>query len=129
MNLNVCNVRLSAIFGPWEYDTGVRDTLSGPMQASLLAISGSTAILSRKESRDWTYSRNVAEALYAIMDQKNLTHDLYNITSGIPWRVEEWCKCLAKTFPEFKCFIAFSYDILKSLSFLTFPDIQLEYIR
>ena len=108
MNLNVCNVRLSAIFGPWEYDTGVRDTLSAPMQASLLAISGSTAILSRKESRDWTYSRNVAEALYAIMDQKKLTHDLYNITSGMPWSVEEWCKCLAKTFPEFKYRFAYA---------------------
>ena len=108
MNLNVCNVRLSAIFGPWEYDTGLRDTLSAPMQASLLALSGSTAILSRKESRDWTYSRNVAEALYAIMDQGKLTHDLYNITSGIPWSVEEWCKCLTKTFPDFKYRFAYT---------------------
>ena len=108
MNLDVCNVRLSAIFGPWEYDTGLRDTISAPMQASLLAIAGSTAILSRKESRDWTYSRHVAEALYALMDQKNLTHDLYNITSGMAWSVEEWCKCLAKTFPEFKYRFAYA---------------------
>jgi UDP-glucose 4-epimerase/UDP-glucuronate 4-epimerase len=101
MALDVCNVRLSAIFGPWEYDTGLRDTLSAPMQASLLALSGSVAILSRKESRDWTYSRDVAEALFALMDNKSLNYDLYNITSGSPWSVQDWCDCLVKTFPNF----------------------------
>ena len=40
MALDIRSVRLSAIFGPWERDTGLRDTLSSPMQASLLARRG-----------------------------------------------------------------------------------------
>jgi nucleoside-diphosphate-sugar epimerase len=106
MDLNVFNVRLSAIFGPWEYDTGLRDTLSAPMQASLLALKGCTAILSRRESRDWTYSRDVAKALNALMKHKSPSYDLYNVTSEKPWSVADWCGCLSKTFPEFDYRIA-----------------------
>ena len=45
----VINVRLSAIFGRWEYDTGVRDTLSAPMQATSLALKGATALMTAKK--------------------------------------------------------------------------------
>ena len=30
--------RLTAIFGPWEHDTGVRDTLSPPLQIAQAAL-------------------------------------------------------------------------------------------
>ena len=73
LKIRVINVRLSAIFGRWEYDTGVRDTLSAPMQATLLALKGATALIDRKEERDWTYSRDVARALYNWLIMKMLT--------------------------------------------------------
>jgi len=101
-NLRVVNVRLSAIFGPWEYDTGVRDTLSAPLQATLIALNGANAVLSRREARDWTYSRHVAKALCALMVHKEPRSSLYNITSGKTWSVLDWCGLLAVTFPDFK---------------------------
>ncbi|MGE0723144.1 MAG: SDR family NAD(P)-dependent oxidoreductase, partial [Alphaproteobacteria bacterium] len=61
-------VRLTAVFGPWERDTGVRDTLSPPFQATRLALRGEPAILARPGRRDWIYSRDVAAAVLAVLD-------------------------------------------------------------
>ena len=97
----VINVRLSAIFGRWEYDTGVRDTLSAPMQATLLALKGATALIDRKEERDWTYSRDVARALYKLANHKNVNSSLYNISSGKTWSVFDWCALLKMSYPDF----------------------------
>ena len=97
----VINVRLSAIFGRWEYDTGVRDTLSAPMQATLLALKGKTAFIERKEERDWTYSRDVARALYKLANHENINSCLYNISSGKSWSVFDWCAFLKTSYPDF----------------------------
>ena len=97
----VINVRLSAIFGRWEYDTGVRDTLSAPMQATLLALKGETALIDRKEERDWTYSRDVARALYKLANHENINSSLYNISSGETWSVFDWCAVLKMSYPDF----------------------------
>ena len=97
----VINVRLSAIFGRWEYDTGVRDTLSAPMQATLLALKGATALIDRKEERDWTYSRDVARALYKLANNENINSSLYNISSGETWSVFDWCAVLKMSYPDF----------------------------
>ena len=97
----VINVRLSAIFGRWEYDTGVRDTLSAPMQATLLALKGATALIDRKEERDWTYSRDVARALYKLANHVNVNSSLYNISSGETWSVFDWCAVLKMSYPDF----------------------------
>ena len=97
----VINVRLSAIFGRWEYDTGVRDTLSAPMQATLLALKGETALIDRKEERDWTYSRDVARALCKLANHENVNSSLYNISSGKTWSVFDWCTVLKMSYPDF----------------------------
>ena len=97
----VINVRLSAIFGRWEYDTGVRDTLSAPMQATLLALKGETALIDRKEERDWTYSRDVARALCKLANHENINSSLYNISSGKTWSVFDWCTVLKMSYPDF----------------------------
>ena len=97
----VINVRLSAIFGRWEYETGVRDTLSAPMQATLLALKGETALIDRKEERDWTYSRDVARALYKLANHEKINSSLYNISSGETWSVFDWCAVLKMSYPDF----------------------------
>jgi len=99
--LDALSVRLSSIFGPWERDTGFRDTLSAPLQASVAAQCGEPVILERYESRDWTYSRDVADALLALMSHQNPKYDLYNITAGRTWGTIDWCKRLARHFPNF----------------------------
>ena len=58
-------------------------------------------ILERYESRDWTYSRDVADALLALMSHQNPKYDLYNITVGRTWGTIDWCKQLARYFPDF----------------------------
>ena len=99
--LDALSVRLSSIFGPWERDTGFRDTLSSPMQASVAAQRGESVILARHESRDWTYSRDVANALLKLMSHQNPQYDLYNITAYRTWATIDWCKRLAQYFPNF----------------------------
>jgi len=101
LNKKIINVRLSAIFGCWEYDTGVRDTLSAPMQATVLALKGENALLDRKEDRDWTYSREVARALYKLAHHKNINSSLYNISTGKAWSVVDWCEYLKTSYPDF----------------------------
>lgn len=98
--------RVGAVFGPWEHDTGVRDTLSGPMLASRLAVLGQEAILPRPGPRDWVYSRDVSEAFFQILDKPDLNHQLYNVSGGKRWTVEDWCKKLAEAFPDFTYRIA-----------------------
>ena len=92
---------MSAIFGRWEYETGVRDTLSAPMQATLLALKGEPALIDRKEERDWTYSRDVARALYKLANHENVNSSLYNISSGKTWSVFDWCAVLKMSYPDF----------------------------
>jgi UDP-glucose 4-epimerase len=99
--LDVLSVRLSAIFGPWERDTGLRDTLSSPMQASVIALQGGEATLSYREARDWTYSRDVAKALMALIGISDRKHRTYNIGSGVEWSTLDWCERLAKRYPDF----------------------------
>ena len=109
--LDALSVRLSSIFGPWERDTGFRDTLSAPLQASVAAQYGQPVILERHESRDWTYSRDVADALLVLMSYHNPKYDLYNITAGRTWGTIEWCKRLAQSFPRFNYRLADADDI------------------
>jgi nucleoside-diphosphate-sugar epimerase len=61
--LEVIAARLGAAFGPWEADTGVRDTLSPHFQLSRHALRGTEAVLPRRSALDWNYSRNAAAAL------------------------------------------------------------------
>jgi len=100
--LDALSVRLSSIFGPWERDTGFRDTLSAPMQASVAAQRGERVILSRRECRDWTYSRHVAEALVLLIQFQRPRYDLYNISSGRTWSTADWCDRLRNRFPAFR---------------------------
>jgi nucleoside-diphosphate-sugar epimerase len=93
--------RVGAAFGPWERDTGVRDTLSAPMLASRLAVQGKEAVLPRPGPRDWVYSRDIAHALVALSEADALRHDVYNISSGVRWNVADWCDKLLAKYPAF----------------------------
>lgn len=87
--------RVGAVFGPWEHDTGLRDTLSGPMQASRSAVLGEEVVLRRPGPRDWVYAKDVANALVALLDVETPKHLLYNISGPQLWTVADWCGKLA----------------------------------
>jgi UDP-glucose 4-epimerase len=104
--LDLVNVRLSAVFGPWERATGVRDTLSPQFQIMQAAQRGKPALLSRPGRRDWVYAPDVANALLILIDAARPRHALYNISSPMVWPVLAWGENLAALRPGFTCRLA-----------------------
>ncbi len=99
--LDVRVARLTAVFGRWERDTGVRDTLSPQFQTTAAALRGAEAILDRAGQRDWVYVRDVAEAVLALRDA-GTAPPVVNVGPGREWSVACWCGLLAERFPGFR---------------------------
>ena len=99
--LEVIACRIGSAFGPWERDTGARETLSPILQVTALAAEGRTAVLPRRGRRDWIYSRDVAAALVALLDAPMPMLRVYNVGLGREWSVEDWCAKLVTAFPGF----------------------------
>ena len=97
---DIINLRLSAVYGRWERDTGRRDTLSPHLQAAILMLKGEVAVLPRRCARDWTDSRKVAEAVAILLKAKSRKHSLYNISAGKSWAVADWLDALTSVRPE-----------------------------
>ncbi len=93
--------RLASVFGPWEYATGVRDTLSPMLSALGLARAGWEAILSQPGRGDFCYSRDIAAGLVALSEAPGLSQNIYNLGSGTATSVEDWCAALAGLAPGF----------------------------
>jgi UDP-glucose 4-epimerase len=93
--LDVVNVRLSAVFGPWERATGVRDTLSPPFQIVRALLAGEAVRLEREDVRDWVYAPDVARAVHALLHAEALTFELYNIGPGRLWSLTDWARHVA----------------------------------
>lgn len=104
--LDVRSVRLSAVFGPWERDTGARDTLSPQLQILLAAERGEAALLPRDGRRDWIYAPDVASAALLLLDAPAPRHGLYNVTAPAAWPVLAWGRALQGARPGFVCRLA-----------------------
>ncbi len=102
-DLDVISVRLCSVFGPWEYATGLRDTLSPQLQVMLAAERGEPALLPRPIKRDWTYAPDMAEGVIAVLDAKAPKYRLYNVAPGQTWSILDWGNALAKFRPGFVC--------------------------
>ncbi|WP_371420607.1 NAD-dependent epimerase/dehydratase family protein [Tardiphaga sp.] len=100
------SVRLSAVFGPWERATGVRDTLSPLMQIFTAHTKQSAAVLVRSGVRDWIYAPDVADAIALLIEAPRTQHRLYNISTSSPWSALEWGQQLAEHHPDFVCRLA-----------------------
>lgn len=103
--LKVICVRLGSVFGPWEFDTGVRDTLSLPLQILRMAMRGEEVRYARREPRrDWIYSRDVAAGIAGILNSPPVPNALYNLSSGSLWTnvSATWCECLRTEFPHLR---------------------------
>ncbi len=99
--LDVVCARLSAAFGPWERDTGFRDTLSPPFRATLAALRGETVVLPRPVGRDWVYGRDVAAAVALLLEHAPAAHRVYNVGPGAEFTAADWCALLAERFRGF----------------------------
>lgn len=94
--------RIGTCFGPWEADSGVRDTPSALLQVLQLARRGGRAMLPRPGRRDWLYVRDAAAGLAALLDAPRLTYARYNVAAGFEWSVADWCRRLAQRYPGFE---------------------------
>ena len=94
--------RLGSVYGPWEYDTGVRDTLSPMLQVLQCALRGEEAVLGPAFRGDFIYSRDVAEGLLRLADAPALPRTVYNLGSGQLGSAETWCAALAAVVPGFR---------------------------
>jgi nucleoside-diphosphate-sugar epimerase len=102
--LDVIAVRLGSVFGPWEFDTGVRDFLSPQFQVAGMAVRGEHAIVPPVQPwRDWVYSRDIAAALIALLTAPAPKHRCYHVTSGADWGGSffAFCDALAAAYPNF----------------------------
>lgn len=102
--LDVVSVRLGTVFGPWEFDTGVRDMLSPYLTTARMAARGEAAVVPPKEPwRDWVYSRDVAAGFVRVLKASALRHRLYHLSSGMDWRggFARWCDLLRAAYPRF----------------------------
>ncbi|MEH3086576.1 MAG: NAD(P)-dependent oxidoreductase [Xylophilus ampelinus] len=87
--------RLGTCFGPWERDTGVRDTPSAPLQVLRRLRAGRPVRLPRPLRRDWLYVRDAAAAIAALLDAAVVGQPVHNLAAGFEWSVADWCAWLA----------------------------------
>lgn len=99
--LNLTVVRLGMVFGRWEYDTGVRDTLSMALQLLRVAEEGGSAIVHTGAADDWVYSVDVAHGVIAVLDLPATPDPVYHLSAGMRWSVPAWCQRLQQHFPRF----------------------------
>ena len=99
--LDLVAARLGTCFGPWEYATGLRDTLSPQWQILQAALHGEAAVLPRDSVRDWLYVRDAVSGLLALLDTPALPHRVYNVGNGMPAPLSAFCRSLAAVHPGF----------------------------
>jgi nucleoside-diphosphate-sugar epimerase len=96
------SARLGVVYGPWEYATGVRDTLSPMSQTLELAAAGTEAVLGHPWRGDYTLSRDIAAGLVALADLPSTPRTVYNLATGRATTAEDWCRALAPRLPGFR---------------------------
>jgi len=107
-DLDVSLLRPGAVYGPFERDTGARDTLSAVLQVTRMARAGTPVVLPRRAMADWVYGPDVAGAAIALLDATGLGGRVYNIACGPDKRftLEAWCHKLKTQFPGFTARLA-----------------------
>lgn len=101
-DLDVVIGRIATAFGPWEHDTGYRDTLSPIYQLTKIARSGGVARLARDKKSNWHYSRDAAGALLRLADTPEAKFADYNLGPGWAWPLSAWCERLASCHADFR---------------------------
>lgn len=94
-SLDLVAARLGAAFGPWEADTGVRDTLSPHFQLVQLARRQREAVLPRESRLDWNYVRDAARAVAHLLASPS-QETVVNIGPGFAFDLGNFCEALRR---------------------------------
>lgn len=106
VGLPVIAARLAAAFGPWERDTGVRETLSPFYQALQIARRGREVVVTRAAALDWIYSRDAAGAILALLDRRAPEPAVVNVSPGFKTEFGAFCEALARWHSGFRWRVA-----------------------
>lgn len=128
-------VRLAAALGPWERDTGLRDTLSVPLALVQCALSGEPiAPLPVAGARDYAYGPEVAAQIHWLLTAEAPApqHNLYQLSSGFVWHPSIVAQALAQhgeplTFKAGAREIAFHDDLTRRRSPMSADRISSEF--
>lgn len=101
----VC-LRLGPAFGPWEYSTGLRDTLSPPFELLRHARQGRTCKLPRAGIRDWIYAPDIGAAVASVLAAVQPLAPVYNVGAGRTASLLEFAQALQQRYPNFAARIA-----------------------
>lgn len=101
-NLDVVVGRLGMVYGRWEHDTGLRDTLSPLGRVMQMAKDGERAVFRDLGAQDWIYAIDVARAILAIADAPAHASRVYHLGAAAPFKLTDWCALLARRFPKFE---------------------------
>lgn len=103
--LDAVAARIGATFGPWERDTGMRDTLSPHLALARVAVRGGEAVLPQAPlpAYDWVYVRDLVGGLLALLDHAAPPHRVVNLASGTDWSgaMLPCCAVFTTAFPAF----------------------------
>lgn len=95
--------RVATAFGPWEHDSGYRDTLSPIYQLTRKAQRGGVAVLTRDKRSNWHYGRDAAAALITLATAPTQPrHPDYNLGPEAVWPLSAWCEKLGERFGAFR---------------------------
>jgi UDP-glucuronate 4-epimerase len=93
--------RLGRVFGPYEYATGVRDTLSQVFQATAMARARQPFSFARPCVKNWNYGPDCAANLAILLSAPAHDHAVYNLGTPHAWSLASWCEQLAAHLPPF----------------------------
>lgn len=107
--LDVVSARIGAVFGPWERDTGLRDTLSPWLGLARAAVAGrSVTMAGTFPAYSWLYARDAADGLVRLLDLAEPRERVFNLCSAADWSGALPCFAarLAERYPGFAVRVA-----------------------
>jgi nucleoside-diphosphate-sugar epimerase len=99
LGVGVAIVRLGSVYGPFEYETGLRDVMTPHLQMVRAARKSDPARLAWKFRSDWIYSRDAARGILLAATHPELNERTFNVGSGMSTDLLAWGALLAQRYP------------------------------
>jgi nucleoside-diphosphate-sugar epimerase len=103
---DVVVARLGSVYGPFEYESGVRAIMSPQLQMARAARAGVPARLSWAMRSDWVYSRDVAEGVLKALTADGLARQIFHISGGAKSDLLGWGRLLQRRYPHWTVALA-----------------------
>ncbi len=97
------NVRMSSTYGPMERDSGFKSALSIGQEWTGKVVNGEPVqVGNRAVGLQWSYAKDIAAGMVALMEAPGLAHDTYNLATPRWWTIGEAVAGLQAARPSVK---------------------------